>query len=295
MSNISNANFFLIDGVLRPDAIPTLYQRGEPLEIVPLYLGTRWSGLRDLGPILVKTQGNSSVLRDWQQNHLAQGDSSPLFSRAALNEVAAHLRHFICPPDLNGNKGLLRFADPLVAHYWLSSYGPAHLSHVLGPIETIWVKTPVHTWQSTVDAAITPFLRPQSREPRDKNFSLLGEQQVAALELAYRWQLKERLYAWLNTRDARTFSLLSSEQTEWWLEHVLDSGNAWGLVSERGLATWAETCVDWGRDFASRPHSPYQEWLSQSPINRHLAPELRIEALDDYRQQALEAKDTANG
>ncbi|WP_129973734.1 MULTISPECIES: DUF4123 domain-containing protein [unclassified Pseudomonas] len=295
MNYPSNANFLLIDGVLRPDAIPSLYQLGEPLEIEPVYLGTRWTELKDLGPILVKPQGNSSVLRDWQQNHLTQADSCPLFSRASLTEIADHLRHFICPPDVNGGEGLLRFADPLVMHHWLSSYGPEHLSHVLGPVETIWIKAPVHTWCSASDAPITPFARPQSKDPRDKNFALLGEQQIAALELAYRWQFKERLYTWLNTRDAQTFSLLNSDQTEWWLEHVLDSGSAWGLVSERGLVTWAETCVDWGRDFTTRPDSPYQEWLSQNPDKGRLAPELRIEALDDYRQQALEAKDTANG
>lgn len=295
MSNVSQANFLLIDGVLRPDAIAHLYQRGEPLEIEPLYIGTRWKELHDLGPILVKLPSSSPLVREWQQNQLVQSDSCPLFSRASLSTVADHLRHFICPPDLNGNAGLLRFADPLVTHYWLTSYGPEQLCQVLAPIETLWVKTPIHTWQSTGDAPITQFSRPHSTDVRDKNFALLGENQISALELAYRWQFKERLYAWLNTRDPQTFSLLNSDQTERWLEHVLDSGSAWGLVSERGLVTWAETCVDWGRDFATRPDSPYQDWLSQAPENGSLAPELRIEALDDYRQLALEAKDTANG
>lgn len=295
MNNVSQANFLVIDGVLRPHAIAHLYQRGEPLEIEPLYIGTRWKELHDLGPILVKLPGTSSLLSEWQCNQLAQADSCPLFSRASLSTVANHLRHFICPPDVNGNTGLLRFADPLVMHYWLSSYGPEQLSQVLGPVETFWIKTPIHTWLSAGDAPITQFSRPHSTDVRDKNFALLGENQISALELAYRWQFKERLYAWLNTRDPQTFSMLNSNQTERWLEHVLDSGSSWGLVSERGLVTWAETCVDWGKDFTTRPDSPYQDWLSQAPENGHLAPELRIEALDDYRQQALEAKDTANG
>lgn len=294
--NISpQANFLLIDGVLRPDAIAHLYQRGEPLEIEPLYLGTRWAELHDLGPILVSVQNSSNLISEWLQNHSTMSDSSPLFSRASLSDVADHLRNFICPPDLNGNAGLLRFADPLVMHYWLSSYGPEHLRQVLGSIETIWVKTPAHTWQSSGTTPPTLFTRTHAAESLDKNFNRLGENQIAALEDAYRWQFKERLYAWLNTRDPETFSLLSSAQTERWLDYVLDHGNAWGLVSERGLVTWAETCVDWGRDFATRPDSPYQDWLSLAPENGRLAPELRIEALDDYRQQALEAKDPANG
>ncbi|WP_415753109.1 DUF4123 domain-containing protein [Pseudomonas glycinae] len=295
MTNSMQANYLLIDGVLRPNAIASLYQLGEPLEIEPLYLGTRWTELNDLGPILVKPHGSSSILRNWQQNELARDDSCPLFSRFSLNDVAEHLRHFIAPLDVNGGNGLLRFADPLVMHYWLSSYGQEHLSHVLGPIETIWTKSPIHSWRAPVATSITPFPRVQSKESREKNFALLGEQQLSALELAYRWQFKERLYAWLNIRDAQTFSLLNEDQIEWWLEHVMDSANAWGLVSERGMVTWAEACVDWGRDFTSNPDSPYQEWLIQNPEKARLAPELRIEALDDYRQQTLAAKDTANG
>lgn len=295
MTNVTQANFLLIDGVLRPDAIVQLYQRGEPLEIEPLYIGTRWKELHDLGPILVKLPSNTPLLSEWQQNHLTQADSCPLFSRASLSTVADHLRHFICPPDFHGNTGLLRFADPLVMYHWLTSYGPEQLSQVLGPVETIWVNTPVHTWQSSGDTPVSSFIRPHSTDVRDKNFAILGENQISALELAYRWQFKERLYAWLNTRDPQTFSLLDNDQTERWLNQVLDSGSAWGLVSERGLVTWAETCVDWGRDFATRLDSPYQDWLRLAPEQGRLAPELRIEALDDYRQQTLEAKDTANG
>lgn len=295
MNNSKHPNFLLIDGVLRPGAIASLYQLGEPIEIEPLYLGTRWTELNDLGPILVKPQASSSVLRDWQRSQLAHADSCLLYSQASLNNVAEHLRNFVAPTDVNGGKGLLRFADPIVMHYWLSSYGQEHLNHLLGPIETIWTKEPAHTWLPQVAAPITPFSQTPAKEVRDKNFAMLGEQQLTALELAYRWQFKERLYAWLNVRDHRTFSLLSGDQIECWLEHVLDSAKAWGLVSERGLVTWAEICVDWGNDFASNPDTPYQNWLSHNPENGQLAPELRIEALDDYRQRMLEAKDTANG
>lgn len=294
MSSPSQANFLLIDGVLRQDAAASLYQRGESLEVWPLYIGTRWAELHDLGPILVSTQGSSPLLSEWHKSLSQKSDACALFSHAPMSAVADHLRNFICPPDHNGNTGLLRFADPLVTHFWLSSYGPVHLNRVLGPIETIWVKAPVHTWQPKDGELLTPFTRTQSTEAPDSKFDLLGEVQIKALELAYRWQFKERLYAWLNTRDTQTFSLLNDDQTEWWLEYVLNSGSAWGLVSERGLVTWAETCVDWGRDFATRPDSPYQEWLRLEPENGRLAPELRIEALDDYRQQQLEAKDTTN-
>lgn len=43
------ANYLLIDGLLRPDAIKQLYQRSEPLSIKPLYLGTRWAPLKERG------------------------------------------------------------------------------------------------------------------------------------------------------------------------------------------------------------------------------------------------------
>lgn len=295
MSSPSQANYLLIDGVLRPDAIVSLYQRSEALDIEPLYLGTRWGELQDLGPILVSPQGASNLISEWQQNAAQQADGCLLFSRAPLNVVAEHLRRFIAPTDALGGNGLLRFADPLVMHHWLSSYGAEHLRQVMGPVEHMWVKTPIHKWQITGNQTLTSFTHSGSPETWDKSFAMLGESQLAALELAYRWQFKERLYEWLNERDPQTFSLLNNDQTESWLEQVLDSGSAWGLISERALVTWAEICVDWNRDFATRPHSPYQDWLSLNPEHGRLAPELRIKALDDYRQQLLEAKDTAHG
>ncbi|SES17399.1 DUF4123 domain-containing protein [Pseudomonas sp. NFPP19] len=294
MNSPSQANYLLIDGALRPDALVSLYQRGEALEIEPLYLGTRWDELKDLGPILVSAQHASNLISEWQQSPIWQADTCLLFSRAPLRQVAEHWRRFIAPPDVLGGNGLLRFADPRVMHHWLSSYPSEQLSQVMGPVERMWINTPPHSWNPFDSPCLTSFSHSDLSEPRTIPLATLSEEQLTALEQAYHWQFKEQLYEWLNQRDPLTFTRLSSEQIERWLEYVLSSGNAWGLVSERALVIWAETCVDWGKDFATRPQGPYQDWLDLNPEHASLAPELRIEALDDYRQHRLGAKDTAH-
>lgn len=60
---MNQANYLLIDGLLRPDAVKQLYQYDEPIEIAPLYLGTRWAEIMDLGPVLVRTAHPPNSLR----------------------------------------------------------------------------------------------------------------------------------------------------------------------------------------------------------------------------------------
>ena len=39
-------DFLLVDGVLRQDALQWLYAAGEDIEVIPLYNGTRWDGVK---------------------------------------------------------------------------------------------------------------------------------------------------------------------------------------------------------------------------------------------------------
>ena len=45
-------DFLLVDGVLRQDALQWLYGAGDSIDVIPLYNGTRWDGVKELGPIL---------------------------------------------------------------------------------------------------------------------------------------------------------------------------------------------------------------------------------------------------
>ncbi|MCF5715001.1 MULTISPECIES: DUF4123 domain-containing protein [Pseudomonas syringae group] len=288
---MNQANYLLIDGVLRPDAIKRVYQYAEPVEVMPLYLGTRWSKLMNQGPVLVKAQHASSLIREWVEPSGLPADSSLFCSNACLKTVATHLRHFLCPLDHLGNSSLLRFADPLVMYYWLSSYSREHLSHVLGPIDQLWVQVPRHGWQLPPSPIPAKFVNEYSGQPWQQDFALLGEPQLQALKESYRWLFEERIHAWLQEQDPQAFANQTEDQITTWLTQTVESGLEWGLVSEYALATWADLCREWGLDFVSRPHPTYQLWQTQNPKIQHLPPELRIDSLDEYRQKL----DTSKG
>lgn len=120
-------DFLLLDGVLRQDALRWLYGAGEPIEVIPLYNGTRWDGVKELGPILVGLDSHSSLLGEWRSSLNLQRQASKLQSSATLNDVADHLSQFITITDNLGSYSLFRFADPLVSSYWLGSYSPIRL------------------------------------------------------------------------------------------------------------------------------------------------------------------------
>ncbi|WP_122222546.1 DUF4123 domain-containing protein [Pseudomonas syringae group genomosp. 3] len=287
---MNQANYLLIDGVLRPDAIKQLYQRAESLEIMPLYLGTRWSAIMNQGPVLVRVPAESSLIREWLESAASRTDTSIFSSRAALKTVAEHLCRFLCPFDHLGNSSLLRFADPLVMHYWLSSYSDEHLSRILGPVDQLWVQPPAHAWQHTSALLPVPFINAHPQSPWQQNFALLGEPQLHALDECYWWLLEERIHDWLQTEDAHAFANQTEAQISMWLKQAMNSGRDWGLVSEYALATWVDICHEWGLDFVNLPQNPYQSWQITHPELQHLPAELRISALAEYRQKPYKNK-----
>ncbi|KTB76180.1 hypothetical protein AO070_23995 [Pseudomonas syringae pv. syringae PD2766] len=286
------ANYLLIDGVLRPDAIKQVYQRAEPMEIMPLYLGTRWSAVMNQGPVLVKVPPESSLIREWLEPAALRTDASIFSSNAALKDVAEHLCRFLCPVDYLGNSSLLRFADPLVTHYWLSSYSEEHLSQILGPINQLWVQLPRHTWQRNPSSLPATFVNQHPKTLWHEHSVLLGEPQLQALKECYRWLFEERIHDWLQEQDPQAFANLTEDQIAIWLERAVDSGLEWGLVSEYALATWADICHAWGQGFVNHPQSPYPLWQTLYPQLQHLPPELRINSLDEYREKLHEDKGT---
>lgn len=204
MNHPAQANYLLMDGTLRPNALAELYQRHEPFEIDALYLGTRWKDLHDLGPILIKPDSHSSLLSEWLEEPSLRTDSTLIYSRAGIGHVAAHLRRFISPPDCLGGGGLLRFADPLVAHFWLSSYPTGSGLH-LGLIEHWWVGMPRHIWEPPRQPQWHTFSGQDLGASWDERHALLGEDQLSALDLAQRWRFTGRVYNWLNERNPPLF------------------------------------------------------------------------------------------
>ncbi|AKN25062.1 hypothetical protein AB691_0140 [Stutzerimonas stutzeri] len=109
----------------------------------------------------------------------------------------------------------------------------------------------------------------------------LADNQVEALERAYRRRFKEKLYGWMSADYPHSLSGLGEQERGQWLEQRLLDAEGWGLVTERSIAIWFERCALWGEDFATRRDSPYQTWLTNTPDAQKLAPERRIQALDE--------------
>lgn len=281
MNNAPHANFVLMDGGLRPGAIKQLYQRSEPLEVIPLYIGTRWQALQDLGPLLVALQGSSSLIHDIRQRAFEQADASLFYSRASMYAIAEHLRRFIAPPDVLGGHGLLRFADPLVTRSWLGSYQREHLDAVMGPIEAWYIPEIPHTWEPAQPFEWRSVLRAATPPEWVKAYAQLGEAQLTALDQAARWRFMERLNRRLEHNHPALMATLDRRTRTQWFEQRLDEADAWGLSSERSLAIWTEYSLRWGPGFTSRPNSPYQQWLADTPEALKRAPELRIQQMDN--------------
>ncbi|VVP28813.1 hypothetical protein PS876_04221 [Pseudomonas fluorescens] len=281
MSTSSNANYLLIDGVLRPDAIPSLYQLGEPLEIEPLYLGTRWAELKDLGPILVKPSGSTNMISQTYQNAEHQIDASLLLSTAPMNVVADHLRRFIAPSDVQGGDGMLRFADPLVTRHWLASYQGEHMDAILGPVESWSIPEEPHSWELAARVQWVSFQRNSPTPQWKDNYALLGQAQLDALAQAARWQFIERLHDNFERYHPKPLSSLNKSIRAQWFDKRLDEAQAWGLSSERSLAIWVEYSLRWGAGFTESPNGPYQDWLARTHEAPRLAPEIRIQQMDN--------------
>ena len=287
MTHPSKANYLLIDGALRPDALVRLYQRHELFEIEPLYMDTRWKDLYDLGPILVKPLPASALLSEWLVDESLWADSTLICSKAPIEQLAKHLRHFINPPDCRGGSGLLRFADPLVAHFWLSSY-PACSGEHLGPIEHWWVAIPKQRWEYKAEIPWQVFSGQACRSAWDERTALLGEDQLVALDRAQHVRFISQVHEWIGERNPQFFIAMNGQQISDWLSSTLQSGLAWGLATERALVLWAEACMDLGQNFISL--SVYQNWMSNGS-NGRLPSDIRIKAFAEYRQSQ---KDTAH-
>ncbi|MDD2050812.1 DUF4123 domain-containing protein [Pseudomonas putida] len=280
MNSVSQANYLLIDGVLRPDALASLYSLAEPIEIEPLYLATRWTELKHLGPLLVAVHGPSNLIDETYQRAARQADASLLSSPAPTIAVADHLRRFIAPDDVLGSKGLLRFADPLVARYWLGSYQGAQRDAVLGPIQAWHLPPNPHTWERAEPVEWHTIERTAPPPEWVDEYARLGEAQLHALDQAARWRFMERLHRRFEQDHPQHLAHIDKSQLSRWFDDRLDEAQAWGLVSEQSLAIWVEYSLRWGEGFTERPQTPYQHWLARTPEARKLAPELRIQHMD---------------
>lgn len=268
--------YLLVDGALRAGVLTELYGRGENMEIEPLYIGTRWQEAYDLGPILVALPSQSSLLSEARQSLNWQSCSSFLSSSANLREVADHLREFICVHGEAGSQSLLRFADPLVTWHWLASYAPSQYPHLLGPIAKWQVAAAPAKWQPHAEPQWMAYAAGDHPQRTFKR-AYLEEAQETALQQAYRWRLKERLYNWLQEHTPELLQQKTSIGIGTWLDDRLQSAEQAGLSSERSIAIWAMLSLEQGDDFANNPNSAYSQWRTQTPQAHGLPAEVNLQ------------------
>lgn len=276
------SEYLLLDGVLYEQALVRLYGRNDDLEIEPLYSGTPWQEVADLGPILVKLGSRSELLSEVESDPEWHASTATLSSAAPMDEVANHLRQLNKISDVMGNQSLLRYADPLVAWFWLNSYGATSLRRILGPIATWRLAEPHSPWLPEQNRQWHEF---SSSAPSDEGaVSKLGQVQMAGLEKAYRWQLKERLYTWLQQNQPADLERLSAEHVDAWLDEQLMSAEAFGLTSERSIAIWCALSLRQGDGFAATNDGTYQRWIVCQKANPLYTADQRLQ---QYYQESV--------
>lgn len=274
--------FILIDGVCYEQALERLYMLDEELLIEPLYTNTPWQEVADLGPILLMP-GNNSMLWEEVENGAMQHAAAILTSDAELSEVSMQLRQFNHLTDSQGNHCLLRYADPLVAWFWLGSFGAAELGRVMGPIthwrvvrpQASWTRSQATEWQEFAPPA------PAKNCPAD----LLGSAQVNALNLAYRWQLKNRIYEWLRIHHAAELQRKGGEDMDAWLEACLQRAETSGLLTERSTVIWCALDLCQEQDF-TLSEGTYQQWLKEQAGLLPPTPDQRLQQYYRFRMSA---------
>ncbi len=261
-----SAQYLLIDGALYEKALVRLYGRDEDLDIEPLYSGTPWQDVADIGPILVKPGFNSNLLEEVQTNPDWQRSYALLSSAAPFGDIASHLRQLNVLTDPVGVQCLLRYADPSVAYFWLSSHGASDLRQVLGPINKWFMSEPLPMWAQPEEPRLRSF---ESIEAGgDKPIHILTQTNIASLEAAYHFQLKNRLYAWLADNQPTDLERIPAASIAEWLEDQLISATNFGVTTERSLAIWCALSLREGAEFTETIGISIQKWLAGQTNNQ---------------------------
>jgi hypothetical protein len=116
-------NYVLIDGSKRAGAERWLYELVETPDYRNLFDGTEWASIRDVSPLLVRTDPGHLLLERLSLEGKAQEWGYAIASDEPVDAVANHLRRFITVSHPLGHNVMLRFADPTVARVLLAASG----------------------------------------------------------------------------------------------------------------------------------------------------------------------------
>lgn len=277
-----STKYLLVDGVRYNEALARLYRRAEDIQIEPLYAGTPWQEVADLGPILLEPDQNSPLWKEVAEEPEWHTAAAVLTSDASMTQLADHLRQFNQVTDTQGTTYLLRYADPLVAWFWLKSFGADTPIPILGPINQWQIVQTQPAWQP---AATDWHIFNGAISGGDLPCNSFGEAQQRALDQAYRWQLKSRLYTCLQINQPAALQRLAEDSLNDWLDSRLSTAEAWGLSSERSHIIWCVLSLTHGDDFATAANGPYESWLR---LHQHTAAFTPDQRLQQYYQTTVE-------
>lgn len=265
---------------MRQTAIKEVYKAKQPIQVIPLYIGTCFQDNYDLGPILVAALNGSHLITQIQQDW---ADSATILQTdQSLQTVAEHLKQFITVTDDSGSNALFRFADPLTTWYWLNSYHGNIPLDIFGPIKTWQVSNPIPDWQQPQTAQWQIFAPLPEATFTHIRLDYLNEPQVQALDQAADFRFKNKLYQWLQTERADILQSKTAEQISQWFELAMVKVNTYNLTNQRTIAQWVDLCTDYGLDFISQENSPYQQWLQQNSQYKSLPIDIKIQHFYDY-------------
>lgn len=276
-----STKYLLVDGVRYNEALARLYRRAEDIQIEPLYAGTPWQEVADLGPVLLEPNRHSPLWNEVAEEPEWHTAAAVLTSDAPMAQLANHLRQFNQVTDTQGTTYLLRYADPLVAWFWLKSFGAGTAIPILGPINQWQIMQPQPAWQ----AATNDWHVFNGSAGIGEQGNLFGEAQQRALDQAYRWQLKSRLYSCLQINQPAVLQRLAEGNLNDWLDSRLSTAEAWGLSSERSHIIWCLLSLTNGDDFATAADGPCQSWLSHHQHTAAFTPDQRLQ---QYYQTTVE-------
>jgi hypothetical protein len=137
-------NYVLIDGSKCAGAERWLYELVETPDYRNLFDGTEWASIRDVAPLLVRTDPGHPLLKRLSLEGKAQEWGYAIASDEPLDAVADHLRRFITVRHPLGYAVMLRFADPTVARVLLASSGDGGVPECWSPLTA--VKLPDALW-----------------------------------------------------------------------------------------------------------------------------------------------------
>ncbi|WP_187298756.1 DUF4123 domain-containing protein [Marinobacter sp. F3R11] len=118
-----HCDYVLVDGSKRENTERWLYELVEAPDYGNLFDGTEWASIRDVAPLLVRTEPGHPLLERLLQEGKITEWGYGIASNEPLELVADHLRRFITACHPLGHNVMLRFSDPTVARLLLAPSG----------------------------------------------------------------------------------------------------------------------------------------------------------------------------